>query len=980
MRRRRTLCAVVVCLWLSVFRAAGEAAPRARVAIDEHLDGPSVLEESLAGKTPPFPLAVRLRVRLDLARAAGLAAQLDGLAERVARHADRGIEVWLVVEAPVPSAEQLDAWSRVIRMVAERAGPTVAVWEIGLTGDPAAVTAALAAFGVKRAAVELGGIAPSAPIVVGGSWAGEAEWLTELYRQDVAPYLGGVAIPHAASPMRPSRVVLEEIAAVMDREDPGALVFQTAVPVTTSDALLDRALWTSGTRVQATSYAFDDAERLRPALLGAAAVGDLLSSDVVRLDEDRVKLDLVPSTAAVAVRSVLLYDTSRFATSLVYQATSAGADRLDVSIELRAKASPMVRDLASGARLPPLAASESQPGTLRITVPLRQAPLVLDFNDGVDEAVTEQTGVTGRSVLSLADIVARHQQARATQDRLVQRYLVLARMEQHFRPTAADPGFDVVSENRFFSDREGVEWEELSFSVNGTRWGADRPPFPLLQPEKVLSLPLDLRLTSDYRYRLEGTAEIDGVPCYVVSFDPADRARSLYRGTVWIDSKTFRQVKLQVVQTALSAPVVSNEEIVRIGAVGRIAGREVYLPTGVTSRQILLIAGRNLLVEKTTSFSGYELNPDDFAERRQAARRSERVMYRDTEQGVRYFVKDGDTRVVSERLTSAAKALAMGTTIDPSYDFPLPVVGLNYLDFDFGGPDSQLALLFGGVLVLGNLQRPKLAGSALDGSLDFFAIAVPGNDRVYDTGGEREEERLLTWPLSTGANLGFQFTSFQKVSAQYQLRFDGYVRDRTTADDFIVPRSTTSHGVGLAYEYRRGGYSVIANGTWFGRARWEPWGDPDAVTRSSRTYTKYGLSVSKNIFLNAFTKVYLNASYFGGRRLDRFSQYQFGLFDDTRIHGVPSSGVRFAELAMVRGAWSFNVFDQYRFDVFLEGAGGRDLDTPSWQRIVGLGMAFNVRAPWSTILRVDAGKSFLPDRYAATGSTVVQILLLKPLQ
>ena len=66
-------------------------------------------------------------------------------------------------------------------------------------------------------------------------------------------------------------------------------------------------------------------------------------------------------------------------------------------------------------------------------------------------------------------------------------------MQQHFRPTSTDPGFDVVTENRFFADREGVEWEELSFSVNGTKWGPDRPPFPLLQPEKVLAPPLDLR-------------------------------------------------------------------------------------------------------------------------------------------------------------------------------------------------------------------------------------------------------------------------------------------------------------------------------------------------------------------------------------------------------------------------------------------------------------------------------------------------------
>ena len=39
----------------------------------------------------------------------------------------------------------------------------------------------------------------------------------------------------------------------------------------------------------------------------------------------------------------------------------------------------------------------------------------------------------------------------------------------------------------------------------------------------------------------------------------------------------------------------------------------------------------------------------------------------------------------------------------------------------------------------------------------------------------------------------------------------------------------------------------------------------------------------------------------------------------------------------------------------------------------------NLRAPRNTILQVDFGKSFLPDIYRGAGSTVLQILLLKPL-
>ena len=105
-----------------------------------------------------------------------------------------------------------------------------------------------------------------------------------------------------------------------------------------------------------------------------------------------------------------------------------------------------------------------------------------------------------------------------------------------------------------------------------------------------------------------------------------------------------------------------------------------------------------------------------------------------------------------------------------------PILGINYLNFEFlGRQDTQLAVLFAGVLAAGNIQRPKLGGTPFDASVDFFAIAVPSSDRLYEASGEREEERLLTWPLTTGLNLGWQFTPFQKASAQYQFRFDGFV-------------------------------------------------------------------------------------------------------------------------------------------------------------------------------------------------------------
>jgi hypothetical protein len=459
---------------------------------------------------------------------------------------------------------------------------------------------------------------------------------------------------------------------------------------------------------------------------------------------------------------------------------------------------------------------------------------------------------------------------------------------------------------------------------------------------------------------------------------------------MWISRESFVRVRIRAVQTNLSAPVVSNEETQTYKTVATVDGRPIVLLSELVARQIVMIAGRNLLLEKRAVFDTFRVNADDFADLRQAARSSDRIMFRETDQGLRYYNKEAGRRVVSERDTSHAKALAMGLLVDPSYDLPvlgrtLPIFGINYLDFDFQGrSDTQLAILFAGVLAAGNIQRPKLGRTPFDASIDFFAMAPPSTDRLFDGEQERENERLLTWPLSASVNIGWQANAFLKLSTQYQFRFDGFVRDTTTDESFVVPSSTTTHGIGGAWEFRRGGYSVVANGTLFRRSSWKEWGEANDLQTSddSRSrYAKYSVVVSRDFHLNAFQKIHVDAGMFGGRHLDRFSRYQFGMFDDTKIHGVPASGIRFDELRILRGGYSFNIFDLYRLDLFLDQAWGRDRPAGrEWRPLTGTGVGVNVRAPWNTILRVDFGHSFVPERYRGLGSTTLQIMFLKPLK
>jgi hypothetical protein len=942
-----------------------QAAP-ARIAVDDEPAGAAARVLDEAGGIPAF--AVPLAVRVDVQGSAGDPA----LTARLAAFDRRHVPVWLSLPAPA-AQEDVEAWRIALRGLLEKQGSALTILEVAVDRQPAR----LARFAVQVAATEVRASHDAVRLALGGPAMSDRVRREEIYSADLAPYVDLLAIPEKDEPA----------AGWLQQVDPLAgIVLIAPAPDTASDdpaRVVDGVLRDLGTEVVMHAWRASDVNGV--ALRALGSLTDLFTHEISILDDAAVGLGLQVESADVTLSMPhrVLFDERTFSTYLVYWGSGS---ELELSILLPVEGVPGVRDPLTGHRSGARGYTRDKTtGRVRATVPQTGRPMILDFNEGAADAIAERTGVSAARQLSTGEIIARHQQQQRAQDALVKNYIAHARMQQHFRPTVTDPGYDVLTENRYFVAGDEVEWEELSFSVNGSKWGADRPAFPLLQPEKVLSLPLQLRFDEGYRYRLVGNEVVDDLDCFVVRFEPVRQNEALYRGTVWIDQKTFGRVRVQATQSGLSAPVVSNDETqhYRRTVVGN---RPVFLFSGLTARQILLIAGRNLLLEKDVTFSEFRVNDAEFERERGSARESDRVMYRETDRGLRYYVKERGTRVVSDRATSHAKAMAMGVTLDPSYAFPLPIFGINYLDFNFGSPNQQLAILFAGVLAAGNIQRAKIGNTHLDASLDFFAIAAPSSDRLYEADGEAASERVLTWPLSTGFNLGWQATPFQKATLQYQSRFDGYVKDRTTAEAFDVPSSTVTQGIGGAWEYRRGGYSLLLDGTWFGRATWGPWGlrQPGALaalTTSPRTYAKYSAGLSRDLYLNTFQKIHLNGAWFGGRDLDRFAKYQFGLFDNTRIHGVPASGVRYGELAMARGSYSINIFEQYRFDFFLDQAWGRDEPgRGEWQPLSGFGVAVNLRAPFNTIFRADLGKSLLPARYGSLGSTTLQIMFLKPLR
>ena len=155
-------------------------------------------------------------------------------------------------------------------------------------------------------------------------------------------------------------------------------------------------------------------------------------------------------------------------------------------------------DLTAGT--PPGCRADADYVLLRATVPAA--------GDRLFEAVR----VTGRSTLRVEEIIARWQAARETQRRILDNYSVPCFLGIHFEIANLATSFDVALELRQFVDRSGVQdWVQTAFRVNGVKLRKGQEfPLPQIEPDKMVTRPLELRIDEKYTYELLGTETVDG--------------------------------------------------------------------------------------------------------------------------------------------------------------------------------------------------------------------------------------------------------------------------------------------------------------------------------------------------------------------------------------------------------------------------------------------------------------------------------------
>ena len=596
---------------------------------------------------------------------------------------------------------------------------------------------------------------------------------------------------------------------------------------------------------------------------------------------------------------------------------------------------------------------------------------------GGESRLFEAVDVRGRADLRVEEIIARWQAAREAERRMLDNYSVPAFLTLHFEVTSFGLGFDVSLELQRFVDRSGTDdWVQTGFFVNGVRFRKGQEfPLPVLEPEKVMTQPLELAMDEKYVYRLVGTDTINGVLSYVIAIEPAAPTALLYAGRVWIDGVTFRQVRMQLEQRSGQHNISSHVETQDFRTVRDAQGREFTVFQRIFVDESLNVAGRPVTLEKIYRFGDYAVNAADYQERLEAARASDSPMFRETDQGLRTLRREGGQRVVEAAPGKRIRSLLAGAVYDGSYDFPIPLAGVSWVDFDFRGKGSQLSAVFAGLLLAGNVSKQR--GPRLRTSLEFALSALSTTDRVFDGDVELTGKRFRSFEQSAGGVVSWQASAAWTLTASGHAAVMAYRRMAETDPTFTVPRT------GLIL--RAWGEVKYAKQTLDASFLVEPsvraagfgdFGEAGALETPRRSYVKYQAEVNKRVYAGKLTRGGLTASYFGGVGLDRLARYHTSFLMKPRIVGVPAGVESFDAIALAGAYYGFNVLDLAKLQGSYNHAWARNLgESRRFRQFDGLNLDIGTAGAWGTYVQASVGFTLRGSlaRYASRWSALVQI-------
>jgi len=673
------------------------------------------------------------------------------------------------------------------------------------------------------------------------------------------------------------------------------------------------------------------------------------------------------------------FDAKAFTPILLLPQDPAGESRIELTGGPFLSAS--VENLASGVKR-----DFELKGASALTLDLSRAPLAVVLHpaarSGSDTRAAVEVGA--ERGLTAEEIIARERAWDAGQREKLHSYISEMNTSLRFRIAELASSLDLTIVGSFFWQRgQAPDWEWREFFLNGVKWkGRTIPKLPILQPDKVTTVPLDIRLTEEYLFELGGETEIDGRPVYRVHFRPKEEAgdKPLYRGTAWIDRQTFALLRRESIQLNLHGDTLSNVQTEYYSVVP--GSDDIWLPLVIRGQQVFSTAGRTTAIERYVTMKDVEINPPDFDKRLAEVYASKSQMVRDTDQGLRYLVPDPNDpskRVVEDKLSRKSLFGLAGTFYQTGNDYPLPLLGVQYFNFDLFGKNKQLSVFFAGVLLFANYTDPSFLGTRFDLGADVFGVAIPFTEKSYRDGKEVVSEKIKHLPQFFQVNIGHPLGTYFKVTAGVFAAYDNYQRDSDTGPNFVTPVDTWTTGTELRLNWNNSGYNLSGRAGYYSRQNWQPWGDPatSGFNPNQKDYWLWSFEALKGFYFEDFRKLLVKVSYLGGTDLDRFSQWDFGPFSRNSMHGFPSGALRAERAGFASISYGINIENVVRFEAIYDQAIiTNPLQGTSNTYFSGAGIATAFNGPWeNTRIRAEVGVPVV--RHGVSGFTInAQILKL----
>ena len=650
-------------------------------------------------------------------------------------------------------------------------------------------------------------------------------------------------------------------------------------------------------------------------------------------------------------------------------------------------ASAEITELATGASKKLAIPAGAVP--VHLTLSLANGPLAVRLaarEKAPAEAPKAEVGVAAERGITAEEILAKHQAWRAARDARWKTLTARNTMSMRFRFADLPNTLDLSLAGPFFYEKGGsYDWAWSEAYFNGVKWkGKKIPELPLLQPEKVSEMPLALTFDDAYRYTLAGEATVQEIPCWALDFTPRVAAgdKPLFAGTVWVAKSDYGAIRTRTRQLNLSAELQAVDEVSDFGEVpAPDGGPPLRLPTHVTGQWVLKTFSRTTVIERETTLADVRLDSPGFVTAREAAFASPDVMVRDTEKGVRYLEKTpAGGRVVTEDAKRSHLFGVGGVFYDSSFDYPLPLLGLYYVDLDFRKKKEQVQVFFGGVLLAASYNRPRLFGTAIDAGIDVFGIAIRGSDALFVDGSEDKTQRVKSRSVAAAFKAGIPLGRHVKISGTLgETHRDFAADDAETAPNFVVPSNHWVTRLEGQAVWDLEGWALSGRYAWNKRSAWDPWGPPanPDYDASKDEYRTYSLQLSKDFHLPRFQRIQTSIAYLGSSNTDRFSKYSFGFYGGTSLRGFRSGALRADEAVTSKFSYGYVFGDVFRLEAVYEDARVKDLSAGlDWAYFGGAGLSGELPGPWSTMMRLDLG---MPVAGRARGQTggVVSLTFLK---